>query len=107
MAIVLEFRFPRERDPRRVHDNPRRHSKNPVMLDLPRFFSVGECVDGGVLDFVIRAVGFDGVVGAVDEELVHYSHVVSFVFVSFLANFLLLIFLISSFAGVGISSLER
>jgi hypothetical protein len=88
MAIMLEFRFPRERDPRRVHDNPRRHSKDPVVLDLTRFFLVGEFVDGGVLGFVVRAVGFDGVVGAVDEELVHYSRLVSFVFVSFLAKYL-------------------
>jgi hypothetical protein len=86
MAIMLEFRFPRERDPCRVHDNPGCHSKDPVGLDLTRFFLVGEGVDGGVLGFVIRAVGFDGVVGAVDEELMHYSRLVSFVW------FLVLIF---------------
>lgn len=68
---MLEFRFPRERDPRRVHDDPRRHAKDPVGMDLARFFLVGECVDGGVLGFVSWAAWFDGVVGAVDEELVH------------------------------------
>lgn len=73
MAVMLEFRLPRERDPSRVHDNPCRHSKHAVMLDLAGFFLLGQCVDGGVLGLVTRTARLDGVVGAADKELVHYS----------------------------------
>lgn len=69
---MLEFRLPRERDPCRVHDYPRRHSKDAVVLDEPRFFLLREGVDGRVLGLVTRAARLDGVVGAADKELVHY-----------------------------------
>lgn len=73
VAIMLEFRLPRECDPGRVYDNPCRHAKDPVVLDLSRFFLLGEGVDGGVLGLVAGAARLDGVVGAADKELVHYS----------------------------------
>jgi hypothetical protein len=43
------------------------------VLELAGFFLLGEGVDGGVLGFVAGAARLDGVVGAADKELVHYS----------------------------------
>ncbi|KAF3390463.1 hypothetical protein F1880_009283 [Penicillium rolfsii] len=68
---MLEFRFPRERDPRRVHNDPGRHAKDPVRLDLTRLFLAGQGVDGRVLGVVAGNAWFDRVVGAADEELMH------------------------------------